>query len=75
MRCEATFLEKTIFKECYVTDRSINLMSQDIYSPTYECEKSCERMQPVSTFCLILLRLIDYSAEMSRRVGTIRPHS
>ncbi|KAM3174083.1 hypothetical protein ACTXT7_011248 [Hymenolepis weldensis] len=29
MRYEATFLEKTIFKECYVTDRNINLMGLD----------------------------------------------
>ncbi|VDL61390.1 unnamed protein product [Hymenolepis diminuta] len=30
MRYETTFLEKTIFKECYVTDRSINLMGLDL---------------------------------------------
>ncbi|VDL19207.1 unnamed protein product [Hymenolepis diminuta] len=29
MGCEATFLEKTILKECYVTDRNINLMDLD----------------------------------------------
>ncbi|KAM3170942.1 hypothetical protein ACTXT7_017603, partial [Hymenolepis weldensis] len=29
MRYEATFPEKTIFKECYVTDRNINLMGLD----------------------------------------------
>ncbi|KAM3184643.1 hypothetical protein ACTXT7_007952 [Hymenolepis weldensis] len=29
MRCGATFLEKTIFKECYVTDRKINLVGLD----------------------------------------------
>ncbi|KAM3188340.1 hypothetical protein ACTXT7_000461 [Hymenolepis weldensis] len=29
MRYETTFLEKTIFKECYVTDQDINLMGLD----------------------------------------------
>ncbi|VDL58748.1 unnamed protein product [Hymenolepis diminuta] len=29
MRCEATLLEKTIFKHCYFTDGSINLMCLD----------------------------------------------
>ncbi|KAM3186631.1 hypothetical protein ACTXT7_003932 [Hymenolepis weldensis] len=29
MRCEATFLEKTIFKKCYVTDGNISLMGLD----------------------------------------------
>ncbi|KAM3174193.1 hypothetical protein ACTXT7_011023 [Hymenolepis weldensis] len=29
MRCGPSFLEKTIFKECYVTDRNINLMGPD----------------------------------------------
>ncbi|KAM3179925.1 hypothetical protein ACTXT7_017308, partial [Hymenolepis weldensis] len=29
MWCKATFLEKTIFKECYVIDRNINLLGPD----------------------------------------------
>ncbi|VDL61674.1 unnamed protein product [Hymenolepis diminuta] len=29
MRCEAKFHEKATFKECYVTDRNINLMDLD----------------------------------------------
>ncbi|KAM3186821.1 hypothetical protein ACTXT7_003544 [Hymenolepis weldensis] len=29
MQCQATFLEKTIFKKCYVTARNINLMGLD----------------------------------------------
>ncbi|KAM3176372.1 hypothetical protein ACTXT7_006641 [Hymenolepis weldensis] len=29
MRCEATFLEKTIFEECYVTDWNINPIGPD----------------------------------------------
>ncbi|VUZ57531.1 unnamed protein product [Hymenolepis diminuta] len=58
MRCETTFLEKTIFKEYYVTDRNINPMDlerkrnlPDIYSRTHECRKSRARMQPVSACC------------------------
>ncbi|VUZ41145.1 unnamed protein product [Hymenolepis diminuta] len=27
MQCKAAFLEKTIFKKCYVTDGGINLIS------------------------------------------------
>ncbi|KAM3179870.1 hypothetical protein ACTXT7_017431 [Hymenolepis weldensis] len=29
MRCKATFLEKMIFKKCYVTHRNINLQGLD----------------------------------------------
>ncbi|VUZ46499.1 unnamed protein product [Hymenolepis diminuta] len=62
------FLEKTIFRECYVTYRNINLMGlgrkrnpSDIYSRTYECGKSRERMQLVSTCCQNPSSIYSYS--------------
>ncbi|VUZ50981.1 unnamed protein product [Hymenolepis diminuta] len=74
MRFEATFLEKTISKDFYVTDRNIDLMSldwrkrnlPDTYSQTYKCGKSCERMQPVSTCCRNSSSFYSYSIAETR---------
>ncbi|KAM3180467.1 hypothetical protein ACTXT7_016228 [Hymenolepis weldensis] len=112
MREEATFLEKTIFRECYFIDRNINLMGLDsaltYHSGHYNNKFTSERVrcystltdnkqisylyspsthgvpetlvtdpstQFKSTFCLILLRLIDYSAkEISRRSDPMRAY-
>ncbi|KAM3171480.1 hypothetical protein ACTXT7_016543 [Hymenolepis weldensis] len=56
---EATFQEKTIFKE-----RKLNL--SDIYSRTYECGKSCERKQPASKCCQNFPSFYSYSIAETR---------
>ncbi|KAM3173597.1 hypothetical protein ACTXT7_012201 [Hymenolepis weldensis] len=81
MRYEATFLEKAIFVECYITDRNINLMGIDwidainliqfsdeneTFSRTHECGKSCGRTQPVSTCCRNLPSSYSYSIAETR---------
>ncbi|KAM3173317.1 hypothetical protein ACTXT7_012740 [Hymenolepis weldensis] len=96
MRCEAKFMEKTIFKERYIEDGNINLIELDWIGEldfiqvrchftrvdnkqiSYLCPPETLASDPStqfeSKFCLILPRLIDYSAkEISRRVGTICP--
>ncbi|VUZ39971.1 unnamed protein product [Hymenolepis diminuta] len=73
MRCEATFLEKTIFEECYVTDRKTNPVGPerkrnlpDTCSGTFECGKSYERMRPVSTCYRNLSSFFSYSVAETR---------
>ncbi|VUZ53311.1 unnamed protein product [Hymenolepis diminuta] len=73
MRYEATFLEKTIFKKCYVTNRSIKLTVSrrkrnrlDTYSRTYECGECRESMRPVSTCCQNPSSFYSYSTTETR---------